>query len=841
MYSMLYTYPTPSKGRSLNVRRLFCLCLLLTSSSLLGQSRRMHDIRLQRFFAKYVTSFVFGIYQGQIDEDSASVLACAGEHLPHSLIYDELYDNGADLPGKQLMDEGQIGAAKNLLARLQGDDRIRLLLQLANYYIHKPGIAKKDADSALLYAQLAAQQSSTLRNIQLLEVSYLTLGKLYFQMGDTTASSSYINKVLNNQRKKGSAKGLGIALSYRGDCAPYFHPSRITDYNEAVGLFRSIKDTMDEILTQNKLFTIYFVKGMYDTVRQELYHTMDFEKAMGLQELHYNYTVIAFIDEELNRPNEALVANTEAIRIMDATADTAFSDIFYSKMGELMLYYRDPDESLRWFNKSLAKRKPGGSRLWYNTFLSLASSMYKLDKSKDCIDLIESTIRQFPPVNALEKTWIELLLGQSYKEIGRLDVAQEHLYAAVSAATALLGLPENYTMLGFVYMEYAELRLRLHDLATAESYLEKAITLSADSKERNLTEYHLVQYKIDSVRGNTELAWNHYRRMRNLLDSSNGVDRARQLEEFRVKFDIAQNEKDLKLLQNQSALQQSQLQKAAFTRKISLAGVVMLLLLLALVYSRFRLKQKQQQEIAEKNQALQELLEEKDQLIEDKDDLIEEKEWLIKEIHHRVKNNLQMVVSLLTAQSAHLNNKEALQAIRESEQRMYAMSLIHQKLYQSEKMELIEMSAYIRELTGYLNAHSSVDDRVRFELDLEPVKLDVGQAVPLGLILNEAITNAIKYAFADNVAGTVSISLRHLPGQKLELCIADDGRGLPEHVDVRRTKSLGITLMKGLSQQLKGELKLVNYNGLQVILCFPLSFFAAPVDKKARTQGETIL
>jgi len=809
------------------VRLLLPVCLLLPARRAFPQFRNDYDKPIQRFLAKYVTSFVFGINQGQIDEDSASKLACIKERLPHSLLYDELYDNGAAIPGSRLIDAGRIAAATSLLPQLRGDDRVRLLLHLANYYIYKPGIAKKDADSASFFAQQAVQQSTAQHNTQLLHASYLTLGKLYSETGDTALCRRYIDTVVAERRKNGALKDLALALFHRSDCSPYFQLSRIADYNEAMSIFHSLKDTIHEILSRNKLFTIYFVKGMLDTVRQELYQTMALEKAMGLRELHYNYTVIAYIDEAMHRYGEGLIANTEAIRIMEATADTAFSDIFYSKMGALMLYYHDPEETLHWYYKALASQQPGSSREWCNTVIGLGFALYTLDRPRDCIALIDSTTRRYPPGNMMQKFRIQYLLGICYLYMQQIGPAQQYLYNAVIDANSLLQLPENYLWIGESYMAYAEVKLIQHDLATAALYLKKASGLSTESKFLNMSSYYQVQYKLDSAKGNMTEAWANYRRMRNIMDSSGSIAKARQLEEFRVKFNIAQNEKDLKLLQSQSSLQQSQLEQEALGRKITLAGAAMLLLLLGLLYSRFRLKHRQQQEISRKNHELQSLL--------------EEKEWLIKEIHHRVKNNLQMVVSLLTAQSAHLDNKEALRAIQESEQRMYAMSLIHQKLYQSEKMELIEMSAYIREITGYLNAHGPSDDRVRFELDLEPVQLDVAQAVPLGLILNEAITNAIKYAFTDNRQGTVKIGLHHLPGQLLELTITDNGKGLLEHIDLSRTKSLGLTLMKGLSQQLRGSLELINETGLRVRLRFPVNFFTDHREKFAILRNKTNL
>ena len=146
-----------------------------------------------------------------------------------------------------------------------------------------------------------------------------------------------------------------------------------------------------------------------------------------------------------------------------------------------------------------------------------------------------------------------------------------------------------------------------------------------------------------------------------------------------------------------------------------------------------------------------------------------EKEWLLKEIHHRVKNNLQIVISLLNTQSAYVDNEDALLAIQNSQHRMHAMSLIHQKLYQSDNLANIDMSWYIYELISYMRECFDTDNKINFVLDTEKVYLDVAQAVPLGLIINEAISNAIKYAFPADRKGAVKIVLKNIGYNNYEL------------------------------------------------------------------------
>jgi two-component sensor histidine kinase len=200
--------------------------------------------------------------------------------------------------------------------------------------------------------------------------------------------------------------------------------------------------------------------------------------------------------------------------------------------------------------------------------------------------------------------------------------------------------------------------------------------------------------------------------------------------------------------------------------------------------------------------------------------LVNEKDWLVKEIHHRVKNNLQIVMSLLNSQSAYIDNGPALTAIHDSQHRVHAMSLIHQKLYNTENLSSIDISLYTRELASYLADSFNTGQRIRFEYEVEPLELDVSQAVPLGLILNEAITNSIKYAFPGNRDGVIHISLSNTAAHHCLLTVSDNGVGMPVHSMDKKKGSLGMSLMAGLSEDLDGSFSIENKNGTVIRILF---------------------
>ncbi|MBX2928678.1 MAG: tetratricopeptide repeat protein [Saprospiraceae bacterium] len=182
-----------------------------------------------------------------------------------------------------------------------------------------------------------------------------------------------------------------------------------------------------------------------------------------------------------------------------------------------------------------------------------------------------------------------------------------------------------------------------------------------------------------------------------------------------------------------------------------------------------------------------------------------EKEFLVKEIHHRVKNNLQVLSSLLYLQSRHIKDDAALDAVREGQSRVEAMGLIHQKLYMGDNLAAVEMRDYLYQLgDSLLNSFGVENGRVKIIYHVEPMHLDVDTAIPLGLIINELVTNSLKYAFPDNRAGIIEISLRRNDAGKLHLNVTDNGTGAAATAFMEGGTSFGSSLVEILSKKLGG-------------------------------------
>jgi PAS domain S-box-containing protein len=193
---------------------------------------------------------------------------------------------------------------------------------------------------------------------------------------------------------------------------------------------------------------------------------------------------------------------------------------------------------------------------------------------------------------------------------------------------------------------------------------------------------------------------------------------------------------------------------------------------------------------------------------------LQEKDVLLKEVHHRVKNNMQVISSLLNLQSRRVKDPSVFEMFKESQRRIRSMALIHERLYQSSDLSRIEFSEYISNLATHLFHSYQVDaHRIQLKLETEKVHLNINTAIPCGLIVNELVSNALKHAFPDGRNGQLEIGLQQVPGDGYVLQVIDDGVGFPEGLDFRKTETLGMQIISTLVEQIDGRLELNREKG----------------------------
>jgi two-component sensor histidine kinase len=246
---------------------------------------------------------------------------------------------------------------------------------------------------------------------------------------------------------------------------------------------------------------------------------------------------------------------------------------------------------------------------------------------------------------------------------------------------------------------------------------------------------------------------------------------------------------------------------------LAVALLALLVIVVAQVWDMFRRRSQKDQQIS--------LLRSDMQALENNAvRLSAQNEWLVTEMHHRVKNNLQILSSLINSQLSFITDKIGKDALYNSKHRLYALSIVHQKLVQNAMASTLDMSCCIKDLAYYLSDEFHAGERVSFEMDLVPLTVDVSFAIPFELIINELLTNTMKFAFPEDTKGKVKIQLSSKDDGMYQLTYADNGVGLPDDVDLLSARSLGRSLIMGLSRQIKAQVTVNNRDGLEILMNF---------------------
>lgn len=285
-------------------------------------------------------------------------------------------------------------------------------------------------------------------------------------------------------------------------------------------------------------------------------------------------------------------------------------------------------------------------------------------------------------------------------------------------------------------------------------------------------------------------------------------DKAIELTQKIYSKDLSQSLANYK---TEQAVKKKELEIEHEKEKTALYGIIAILAIVLFIISLLVLRKikKQSKQLSIKNKIIQETL--------------KEKELLVKEVHHRVKNNFQIVSSLLELQTKGIEDEKALELANEGKNRVKSMALIHQKLYQDES-GLINFDEYIKLLIKELSSMYASKNKVETSVSSKDMKFDVDTAIPLGLIINEIITNSYKYAFKNDKDNSLSISIEKAKEDNYKLVIEDNGPGLEKSFDVKKAKSLGLRLVNRLVKQLHGTVKQSNLKGAKFEIYFKDTF-----------------
>lgn len=677
-----------------------------------------------------------------------------------------------------------------------------------------------------------------------------------------------------------STPNLIKTFSLRGATDPDLNV-RSAYYEKAQTLLKVAGDKKGIIAILQQYAEVKMEQAQLPAAEDMLNESIRLSKELGMDRLQWSYGLLGAVQLQRGQLVDALKNELLAIKMGEQFGDTSahmaevynYTAMIYSRMGKL-------DESTDYVRKAIGTGSHSQDPMLVVQFRSnLADLLIRRNKLRDALDnlmVIEKKHGSNLPLDARIQVLSRFL--RCYSELKDTTSAERSALELMRYSDSLR--PDEYEQLP-IFTQLNRYLVWSGQYEKAKRFVDRQRMAGEKFKlPQHRMQTYFYRSTIDSALGDMASALRSFQMGTKIRDSVNNVNIANQLNQLHVQYETEKKDKELllqkavtekdaqelalnhqtlalkqkdllakgqqvdlltkqtqlqtaasqqqqqqivikqkniELLQKANRIQEMDLERARFIRNVIIASALGLALMSVLVYSRYRMKKRsseelavQREEIRQKNVTLQALVNEKDRLLK-------EKEWLVKEVHHRVKNNLQMVISLLNSQSAYLSNEDAVAAIRESQRRMHAMSLIHQRLYEKDEAT-IDMTVYISDLVAYLRDSFDRDD-VRFVLELQPLVLDVSKAVPVGLILNETITNSLKYGFPNGRAGQILVSLTANPSL-VELIVADDGIGFPEKNFSPTKKSLGLSLVKGLTAQIGGTYAIANGKGVMLTIRF---------------------
>lgn len=343
-----------------------------------------------------------------------------------------------------------------------------------------------------------------------------------------------------------------------------------------------------------------------------------------------------------------------------------------------------------------------------------------------------------------------------------------------------------------------------------------------------LSNVYNLEFTLDTAEHKPERAFATYMRYRKLSDSIVLMDKEMHIAAMENRFnsDLLLRDKinaqDIQFLHAREKLQEAELKQSSLRTFVLLAGTIAMSGLLLVCFIAYRMKKVNEILLEEQKRKTDIQYTSLKTMVESQQQLIREKEWLVKQVHQRVEANLQIISCLLNYQSKFLLDIAAIEAIRDSEQRVRTMSFIHQRLSLADSLQYVDIQMYVNELITYMNNAMQLSPSVQFNVSIAPVEMDISQAVPIGLILNEAITNAAKYAFVASKSGKIAVQLTRQNARQCHLLIADDGTGLPKGFNWTTSNTLGFMLIHTLAEQLGAKINIRGNNGVRISLTFTL-------------------
>lgn len=700
------------------------------------------------------------------------------------------------------------------------------ILQLAMFFIRKDGEFKVDLDSATYFIKKARSLAGVITSDRLTGFFLLAESQLNDELGNKEIARQLAEKAIKRLKLSKDLTLLGKAYYELGRYYNNYDDEkqvavRISLVDSAVNCLRYSADKVELATDLQMLGDLQSSFGSIDKSQYALHWGLKVFRSTGYQKLQGIYVLLSSNYNFLSNYGEALSYGLLALKACHTTKDTSaqLTEI-ENNIGNVYHSLGNEDKAVKYFHDALQNsRHLKDTAAVYTIMPNICRVYMRINQPVKALNVLNEVAKMYKGKKAFfYEVYFELFYFKIYTALRNYAAAKVYF----DDCKLLLQNPQlqNIDQRIEIYMAlafYLKDVNRFHEAFGYCTLLEKA-TLKSNNYRR--MQAYKIHYQLDSALHSYKSAFLYAVKYKDVNDSIFTEKKNKQIQELQITYQSKEKDNSIIFLSQKTKLQQDEIGKAVRARNETIAGICILLIGGGAFTRQYRIRQKAFRIIKKQNDMItvrnEEIIYKNDVL----EGLIKEKEYLVLEIHHRVKNNLQTTMSLLNMQSANISDKKALNVIKDSQRRMHTMSLIHHRLYQSDSVGLINMEIYINELVVYLSESFINSDNIYVKTEARNIQLDVSFALPLGLIINEAVTNAFKYAFPNRHKGKISVTLLEDRDGYIELAITDDGVGFATIPENQKISSLGMKLMQGLTDQIGGSFILKNDMGTKIIIQF---------------------
>jgi len=714
---------------------------------------------------------------------------------------------------------------KKYAASKEDTTKVKLQLACGHLMLLKATKGQKDVDSAIRFSNEAEVLSRRLNYHFGIINSLLLRVETLYERGDGKAGLKLAENALlfsrQNKNSDGEARSYHMISKYFSTNSPAELRTRIWYNDKAIEIFRKNKNfhSLADMLTVNA--DMLFQADRTTEALRFLFEALNLGKGVSLRTvegIYWNIGRNSFrLGDYENALKYTLLARETARKVNDTTTQVCVINLtIASSYIKKQDYFRSIPYSKEVISTAKKYNDEGFVREGAYQLASAYTHTNQIPKALAVLDEMKSRPGGFLKNIALKIEYINTL-GYAKK----FQQAKEYVNELESLLPKIY--PENIQQIMNVHNALAYYYSETGKVNQAFKHTELHAQLAHKvnyAKGIQTAEYRY--YQLVSLKGDKKSALAHFQKEKAIKDSIDNVSKAYQISLLHIENAAMERNRHIEMLTKDALIKDIKMKRNELINRVTIGGIIVLLSFTALIFSRYRLKQKsnallvsQKLEIDKQNDALKHLVSYKNQLLGEKD-------LLLKEVNHRVKNNLQIVMNLLASKSVYLSSESAQQAILDSQSRVRSIALIHDQLYKSDNITQISLFLYINELVDSLYDFLDNDfDNIEILCEVEDFMIDVSQAIPIGIILNETVTNAMKYAFPNHQKGTITICVKKV-GMFVEVEISDDGIGLPINFSLPNENTLGINLLEGLTAQLGGLFRIKNEKGLAIFLKFPL-------------------